>query len=125
MIPDWLQQALTLDEDDGLDIIYSRFYSWFEESAFEETNAIFSGLTREDIAEIPLLFGIGLLSASSVAAHLLPDRDRVYDLIQEVWAEELEPGDLDGLRGPNLNATEARNVVFSVLLGSKPIPTEK
>jgi hypothetical protein len=126
MIPDWLQHASNLDDEDaGIDIIYGTFYDWMYTGEVERLNAVLAGVTRDDLASMSIVIGVALLSASSPAAHFLPDRNRVHDLIQEVWAEELESGELDGLRGPNPAATEAHNAIFHGLLGGPPIPTEK
>ena len=132
MIPGWLRNAITLDEEDGLDTIYRKFFDWFGEREFEKPNTILASLDRADIKRIPVTLGIGLLAASHVAAHLLPAHDQVYNLVQEVWAKELEPGSLDGLRGPNPGGTAAHKLLTAThkliidnLLGGPPIPTEK
>jgi hypothetical protein len=99
VIPDWLQQASDLDDDAGLDIIFNTFHDWFEEGEFEKANSVFAELDRSDIESFSTVIAVGLLSATVPAAHLLPARDVLGNVILRVVADRgFDPAELRGMR---------------------------
>lgn len=128
MIPSWFQAVIDHpNERRGIDILFDKINDWLRIQDYESVDRFLAELERADLLSISNTLMVGVLTITLPATHLLPSRLSVYGWVYVELLRRGRPAEriMRGLKGPDLEATKAHNAIFSVLLGSKPIPTEK